>query len=308
MPSMGEELFVKIAGLGYVVIGATDLERWRRFGVEMLGMAASDAGDGALYLKMDERHFRYLVVPHSADVFLASAWEVADQAMYDAARAAVEAAGHVVGIGTREQCRQRKVQAFFSCVDPSGNRLEIFWGPIGDFERFVSPIGVRGFVTGDMGMGHVVLPAPNFEATRAFWLDVLDFALSDFVNYDMGAGQAPVRINFLHCDNPREHSVALVEMANPAACDHLLVEVETIDEVGRALYRAEDLQIPLQVTLGRHINDDMISFYAYSPAGFTVEYGAGGRRIEDWSKHKVFEATRGSHWGHRFVAGSRSVE
>jgi 3,4-dihydroxy-9,10-secoandrosta-1,3,5(10)-triene-9,17-dione 4,5-dioxygenase len=299
---------VKIAGLGYVVIGATDIERWRRFGVEMLGMAASAADGGALYLKMDERHFRYLVLPHAADVFLASAWEVADEALFEAARDTVEAAGYAIEAGSSEQCAQRRVQAFFSCEDPSGNRLEIFWGPIGDFERFVSPIGVRGFVTGDMGMGHVVLPAPRFDATRAFWIDVLKFALSDFVNYDMGGGQAPVRINFLHCDNPREHSVALVEMANPAACDHLLVEVETIDEVGRALYRAEDLNIPLQVTLGRHINDDMISFYAYSPAGFTVEYGAGGRRIGDWSKHKVFEATRGSHWGHRFVAGSRNVE
>lgn len=299
---------MKIAGLGYVVIGATDIERWRRFGEEMLGMAASDAGNGALYLKMDERHFRYLIVPHTADVFLASGWEVADQAAYRAALARVEAFGVRVEAGSREQCASRKVQELSACVDPSGNRIEIFWGPIGDFERFVSPIGVRGFVTGDMGMGHVVLPAPQFDATRRFWLEAMGFALSDFVNYDMGAGQAPVRINFLHCDNPREHSVALVEMANPAACDHLLVEVVDIDEVGRALYRAEDLHIPLQVTLGRHINDDMISFYAYSPAGFTVEYGAGGRRIEDWSKHKVFEATRGSHWGHRFVAGSRPVE
>lgn len=299
---------MRIAGLGYVVIGSTDLARWRRFGVELLGMAAFDAADGGLYLKMDERHFRYLIVPHATDVFLASAWEVNDQPAFAAARAALEAARHIVETGSREQSALRKVQEFFSCTDPSGNRLEIFWGPVGDFERFVSPIGVGGFVTGDMGMGHVVLPAPKFDATRTFWLDVMNFGLSDFVNYDMGAGQAPVRINFMHCDNPREHSVALVEMANPAACDHLLVEVANIDEVGRALYRAEDLQIPLQVTLGRHINDDMISFYAYSPAGFTVEYGAGGRRIEDWSQHKVFEATRGSHWGHRFVAGSRPVE
>jgi 3,4-dihydroxy-9,10-secoandrosta-1,3,5(10)-triene-9,17-dione 4,5-dioxygenase len=303
-----EGRLLKIAGLGYVVIGALDIERWRRFGVDMLGMMAIDGPDGALYLKMDDYHHRYLIVPHSSDVFLASGWQVADQAAYAAALAAVAAAKVAVEAGAPQECALRKVQAFFRCSDPSGNRLEIFWGPIGDFARFVSPIGVSGFVTGDMGMGHVVLPAPQFEATRAFWLDVLNFGLSDFVNYDMGAGQSPVRINFMHCDNPREHSVALVEMANPCGCDHLLVEVQTIDEVGRALYRAEDLQIPLQVTLGRHINDDMISFYAYSPTGFTVEYGAGGKRIEDWSKHKVFEATRGSHWGHRFVQGSRSVE
>jgi 3,4-dihydroxy-9,10-secoandrosta-1,3,5(10)-triene-9,17-dione 4,5-dioxygenase len=298
---------VSIAGLGYVVIGTTDLERWRRFGTEVLGMAASSGADGALYLKMDDYHHRYLIVAHERDVFLASGWEIANQADYTTLLNSLRNADIDVSFGTEAEQKTRWVQEFFRCTDPSGNQLEIFWGPISDFERFVSPLGVSGFVTGDMGMGHVVLPAPKFEATRKFWLELMQFGLSDFVNYDMGADQPLVRINFLHCNNPRQHSVALVEMANPSGCDHLLVEVQNIDEVGRALYRCEDNQIPLQVTLGRHINDDMISFYMYSPTGFTVEYGAGGKRIEDWSTHKVFEATRGSRWGHRFVQGSRPV-
>ncbi len=298
---------MKIAGLGYVVIGSTDISTWERFGVDVLGMSASVSANGELYLKMDERAHRYLIVPHERDVFLASGWEVACKAEYDATLAEWLDAELEISLSTASAAATRKVQEFFSCVDPSGNQVEIFWGAIGDFERFVSPIGVDGFVTGDMGMGHIVLPAPAFEATRAFWLERMNFGLSDFVNYDMGAGQPLVRINFMHCDNPRQHSVALVEMANPAACDHLLVEVPTIDEVGRALYRAEDNKVALQVTLGRHINDDMISFYMVSPAGFTIEYGAGGKRIEDWSRHRVFEATRGSHWGHRFVQGARQI-
>ena len=298
---------MNIVGLSYVVIGATDVGRWRSFGVEVLGLAAVDGPAGALYLKMDERHHRYLIVPHQRDELLASGWEVNDEAAFAVARATVAARDIACHEGTREECALRKIQQFFAVEDPSGNRVEISWGPIGDFERFVSPIGVAGFVTGDMGMGHIVLPAPRFEATRQFWLEVMGFGLSDFVNYDMGNRQPLVRINFLHCDNPREHSVALVEMDNPVRCDHLLVEVPNIDEVGRGLYRAEDNKVPLQVTLGRHLNDDMISFYMFSPAGFSVEYGCGGRRIEDWSKHRVFEATRGSHWGHRFVAGSRPL-
>lgn len=299
---------MKIAGMGYVVIGSTAPEQWRHFATQILGMMASDGPDGALYLKMDAYHHRYLILPHSHDEVIASGWEVANRAEFEAARRHLQSAGLSVTGGDAEAARQRWVQEFFSLQDPSGNEVEIFWGPISDHERFVSPIGVPGFVTGDMGMGHIVLPAPRFEDTRQFWLEAMGFDLSDFVNYDMGAGQPPVRINFMHCDNPREHSVALVEMNHPARCDHLLVEVETFDEVGRALYRAEDHDVPLQVTLGRHINDDMISFYMISPTGFAVEYGAGGRRIEDWSKHTVFEATRGSHWGHRFVAGSRPVE
>lgn len=298
---------MNISSMGYVVIGSTDLERWRQFGTQVLGMMAFHGPDGELYLKMDAYHHRYLIESHPRDELIASGWEVADKAAFEAAISTFEAQGLVIERGNEAECRRRHIQEFAAVTDPSGNRVEVFWGPISDFERFVSPIGVSGFVTGDMGMGHIVLPAPRFEATRDFWLNIMNFGLSDFVHYDMGAGQPPVRIYFMHCDNPREHSVALVEMDNPAKCDHLLVEVENIDEVGRGLYRAEDHEIPLQVTLGRHINDDMISFYMYSPAGFTIEFGAGGKRIEDWSKHQVFQATRGSHWGHRFVAGHRDV-
>lgn len=298
---------MKISALGYVVILATDVERWRRFGTEVLGMAACDGPDGALYLKMDSYHHRYLILPGERDALLASGWELADMAAYEQARQQLVAAGIEVAEGTETESALRKVQQFCQVTDPSGNRLELYWGPVSDFEDFVSPIGVPGFVTGDMGMGHIVLPAPRFDDTRQFWLEVMGFGLSDFVNYDMGAGQPPVRIHFMHCDNPREHSVALVEMDNATGCDHLLVEVPSMDEVGRALYRCEDHGVPLQVTLGRHINDDMISFYMFSPTGFSVEFGAGGRRIEDWSKHRVFEATRGSHWGHRFVQGYRDV-
>jgi len=299
---------LKIRGLGYVVIGARDGAQWRRFATDVLGMMCADGPDGALYLKMDERHHRYLILPAARDGLLASAWELANAGEFAAACDALARAGIAFEHGGARECALRKVQAFVRASDPSGNVVELFWGPIADFERFVSPIGVSGFVTGDMGMGHIVLPAPQFDATRAFWLETLGFAVSDFVNYDMGAGQPRVRIHFLHCHNPRQHSVALVEMNHPAACDHLLVEVQTVDEVGRALYRAEDHRVPLQVSLGRHINDDMISFYLYSPAGFTVEIGAGGKRIEDWSAHRVFEATRGSHWGHRFVGGHRPID
>ncbi|MFT5576882.1 MAG: 3,4-dihydroxy-9,10-secoandrosta-1,3,5(10)-triene-9,17-dione 4,5-dioxygenase [Bermanella sp.] len=299
---------MNIRALGYVIIETTDLPRWQHFATEVLGLAAVEGPEGSLYLKMDERHHRYWIRPGRQDRLRASGWECRDQADYKAALDSLTAAGIEVQVGGKMDAAQRKVQAYSHCTDPSGNVVELFWGPISDFERFVSPIGVSGFVTGDMGLGHIVLPAKQFEASSAFWQEALGMSLSDFINYDMGAGQPPVRIQFMHCNNPRQHSVALVEMDSGFGCDHLLLETTSIDEVGRALYRCEDNDIPLQVSLGRHINDDMISFYMYSPTGFSIEYGAGGKRIEDWNEHQVTEATRGSHWGHRFVQGFRKVE
>jgi len=290
-----------VRAMGYAVIGTRDIGRWRRFAADVLGLMVLDAPGGGLYLKMDERHCRYVIVPHDREAYLATGWELADEFAYRAAVERLKAAGIAIEPGTAEATLLRKVNSFTAFTDPSGNRGELFWGPITDFARAVSPIGVSGFVTGDLGMGHVVLPAPNYEPTLAFWMEVMGFGRSDFVNYDMGPGNPPVRISFLHCDSPRQHSLALAEMPSEVGCDHLLIEVESFDEVGRCLYRCEDHGVPLRVSLGRHINDDMLSFYMHSPTGFSIEYGAGGKRIENWAEHRVYEATRGSHWGHRFV-------
>lgn len=300
-PVIQEQGELRVKAMGYAVIGTPDIERWRRFAEDVLGLMVRDAPGGGLHLKMDERQARYVVMPHDRDAYLATGWEMANEAAYDAAVGELEIAGVAIERGEAEACRLRHVNGFAAFVDPSGNRGELFWGPIADFARVVSPIGVSGFVTGDMGMGHIVLPAPEYDATLAFWTGVMGFGRSDFVNYDMGPGKPPVRISFLHCDNARQHSLALAEQPSDVGCDHLLIEVADFDEVGRCLYRCEDHGVPLRVTLGRHINDNMLSFYMHSPTGFSIEYGAGGMRVEDRSNPGVFEATQGSYWGHRFV-------
>ena len=104
----------------------------------------------------------------------------------------------------------------------------------------------------------------------------------------------------LHCAAGRQHSLAYAELSDPTGCNHLMVEVDSVDEVGRALDRVDQNGVRLTLTLGRHVNDDMISFYMMTPGGFQMEYGTGGS-VKDWSNYKVFESTRGSHWGHKFL-------
>ena len=59
-----------------------------------------------------------------------------------------------------------------------------------------------------------------------------------------------------------------------------MVEGQTIDDVGRALDRCADHNIELQWGLGRHSNDQMISFYCCTPDGAEAEFGYSGIRIE----------------------------
>lgn len=81
---------IDVRALGYVVVEATRVDAWRRYAEDVLGMQAIDAPGGALYLKMDERDFRYVIVPGQADRYFASGWELPDGAAFDAALAALQ--------------------------------------------------------------------------------------------------------------------------------------------------------------------------------------------------------------------------
>ena len=50
--------------------------------------------------------------------------------------------------------------------------------------------------------------------------------------------------------------------------------------------------------LGKHTNDHMVSFYCHSPSGLTIEYGWGGREVDN-ATHQIGSYASPSYWGHR---------
>lgn len=293
-----------IRGLAYVVAETTDLDGWANYARDVLGMMVT-VGDNALDVKMDERQYRIAVQGGERDAYLASGWEVRDQACFEAALAALATAGVPHQVADGALCARRRVQQLVQFKDPSGNGHEVAWGFKSDFRHFASPAGVSAFVTGDIGMGHTVLPAPDFDATVAFFKDVMGFGLSDIFNFKPAGEAGPsIPIHFLHCNNGRHHSLALAGFPSPSGCVHIMVEVENMPEVGRALDRRAANGAPLTATLGQHTNDRVTSFYMRSPSGFDIEFGYGGA-VCDWGRHIVHEFTEVSLWGHDFSVGQK---
>ena len=62
--------------------------------------------------------------------------------------------------------------------------------------------------------------------------------------------------------------------------------------------------VPMSATLGRHVNDLMLSFYMKTPGGFDVEFGCEGRQVDDES-WIARESTAVSLWGHDFTLGAQ---
>ncbi|WP_374242900.1 VOC family protein [Zoogloea sp.] len=295
---------IDIRGLAYFVTEIEQLEQWQRYAEDVLGMMTAPAPGGGLYVKMDERPFRILVREGAQARYYASGWEVANEAAFKDALVTLEKAGVGFELADAEVCRQRGMQAIALVTDPSGNRHELGWGHLSDCQPFVSPQGVPRFVTGDMGMGHTVLPSPNFDASVAFFRDVLGFGLSDIFNFRPDPNGPAIRIHFLHCNNARHHSLAIAEYPVPSGCVHVMVEVDSMTEVGRAHDRMTARQVPISATLGQHLNDRMTSFYMKTPSSFDLEFGCGGLQV-DWERHSPFEFTRVSIWGHDFSAGQK---
>lgn len=296
----------EIQSLSYMVAQVRNLDSWRRYAEDVLGMMTSEGPTGELYVKMDERPFRMLIEEGELDQYQASGWELASEAAFNEMLTTLESKGVGYELGSPELCASRGVQAIAHIADPSGNRHELTWGHISGCQPFTSPQGVPGFVTGEMGLGHTVLPAPapDFDNCLAFYRDVLGFHHSDIFNFRPDPAVPPVRIHFMHCGNARHHSLAIAEFDVPSKCVHIMVEVDNMTEVGRAHDRREAHQVPLSATLGQHLNDRMTSFYMKTPSGFDLEYGWGGRQV-DWDKHSVFEFNRVSIWGHDFGVGQK---
>ncbi len=295
-----------ISSLGYLRVESADVDAWREFGTKVLGMSEGRGPDpAAVYLRMDDFPARIVVVPGERDRLAATGWEVASEHdLAEVARALADA-GVAVKSGDADELTDRRVGGLLHADDPSGNSLEIFCGAALDNRPALSPYGTA-FVTGDQGLGHVVLPASDDEETLAFYTGLLGFRLRDSMRlpgefFGRPAGGPPVWMRFLGCC-PRHHSLALAPMTPAAGIVHLMVEVATLDDVGRALDRCRRRGAPVSSTLGRHANDHMVSFYVQTPGGFDIEYGTDGLTVDD-STWVTRETTTVSLWGHVFGAG-----
>lgn len=300
-----------IRGLGYVTIESTDLSKWESYGTQVLGMMVAPGmpADGNLYLKMDEYPYRFRIVPSDKDRFSVAGWEVPGKPAFDQAVKELEKAGVSIQRGSDADARVRRVKEFVSFTAPGGLQCELFYNIKLDYLPLVSPVGVKHFVTGyhgDMGLGHIAVATPDLEASHKFFTDVMGFGQVDYMHFNFNPDPADPGqgLHFLHCNNPRHHSLALFQDKNPHPGNlvHLMVEVEDLDTLGYMMDRVREHNVKIITNFGRHTNDRMVSIYVESPAGFALEYGFGGVQI-NWDEYTPTESARPSVWGHRWGQG-----
>jgi 3,4-dihydroxy-9,10-secoandrosta-1,3,5(10)-triene-9,17-dione 4,5-dioxygenase len=286
---------MQILGLGYVGVAGPDLGGFEKFLEEIAGLMPTAAlADGGRAFAADARRFRVAAYRGEKNALAYVGFEVADARALSTAVDELRGAGIAVRDGSADERSARAVAGLAVLADPAGHRLELFHGAA-EGTVFASPAGVPRFVTGGLGLGHVNLVVPELEPALRFYRERLGFRDSDWMDFGPGIG-----VHFLHC-GPRHHSLAVTCVGPLAGLHHLMLEVPSVDDVGRAWDRAHAAKAPISAALGRHSNDGMFSFYAQTPLGFHVEIGCQGRLLDETWRAGPF---LGDIWGHEGLAGS----
>jgi 2,3-dihydroxybiphenyl 1,2-dioxygenase len=268
----------------------------------VLGFAEGNGPDeSALYLRMDERAGRIIVVPADSDRIVTIGWEVRDRAALERVKAALNVAGVPFKQLTQDDVDARRIEEGIAFDDPAGSPLEVFHGAVLDHSPVVTTFGAK-FVTGNQGLGHVVLPALDVDGLFEFYTEVLGFVSRGAFRVPTPPEFGPVRVRFLGT-NERHHSLAIcpaMTVRDPGLI-HLMVEVDCLDTVGQALDRVNKAGFQLSSTLGRHTNDKMVSFYVRAPGDWDIEFGTDGLRVDE-NQYTAEEITADSYWGHAWVS------
>jgi biphenyl-2,3-diol 1,2-dioxygenase len=289
--------------LGYLGLTVSDVDAWTAFGSNILGLMPAVGSGSERRFRTDELAWRIALQAGAQDDLAYVGFEVAGPAELEEMRTRLRDAQIAFRDADAALVQARGVTGLVTCEDPDGLPVEIYYGPSERTEApFSSPAAVSGFMTGDQGLGHVVLTTSDIDKSRAFYQGVLGFRLSDIIHMQMGP-QFGFDMEFFHC-NPRHHTLALVPVPAPKRMHHFMLQVGTLDEVGFALERAEAAGVPITATLGRHTNDHMVSFYARTPSGFEVEFGCGARTVDD-ATWRVARHDKPSSWGHKRVTSQQ---
>jgi 2,3-dihydroxyethylbenzene 1,2-dioxygenase len=275
---------VQVTELGYMGIGVSDLAAWKEFARAILGLEVQDEGEGdRCYLRMDYWHHRFVLHVDRSDDLAYLGFRVAGAEEFGEMQKQLANAGITYRVGSLEEAEERRVLEVMKLRDPDGNPVEIFHGPLLCKNRPFHPgRGMHGkFVTGDGGLGHCIVRQRDPDAALRFYQAL---GMRGGVEYKFGKGARALQLRFVHC-NARDHSVAWGLPGPDKRLNHIMLEVDNLDDVGLTHDLVRRARIPVAIQLGKHANDHMFSFYFRSPSGWNFEYGFGGRDATHQSEY-----------------------
>ena len=288
-----------LLGIGYLGFESPNAKAWREYGPEVLGLGLAEARKGdaeTVHLRMDDRAYRIAIHPGERDRVTYIGWEARHRPAFEDCLERLRAAGIPFTLGDDELRARRRVHAVARFLDPVGYQHEIFYGQQFHPNSFVPGRPHAGFVAEELGVGHIVLVVPSMPPElHSFCMDVMGF------NWFGYGANGPGWGGFYRAKlNPRSHNIAYGVVPGRFGVHHIGLEAKKLDDVGIAYDLVQERNLPLQVTLGRHTQDPVVSFYSFTPSKFVIEYLTEGAIMPEETFCEV-NPQKLSVWGHKTV-------
>lgn len=267
--------FGVISEIGYVALQSSDVEGAVAHARDILGLTETDRSGNAVFLSSAaRRHHELVYLDAPTDGVGHIGLVAAGPAGLDAARTRVKDAGYPI---LSESPLHPGVGDGFAFAGPEDFVFEIYLGP--EAAQF-APSGHA-----PDRFGHVNLHPKNLQAMLTFFVDVLDFRVSDVIGDDFAY--------FLRC-NTEHHGVAL--MKGKGWMHHHAWQAQSIADLGKLGDRLHEAGARLLIGPVRHGPGHNIAAYYVEPTGAVVELYTDLEHIYDDERPPIVWAADDQTW------------
>lgn len=258
---------IRFARLGYCRLRTPDLARSAAFYRDLVGMMEARRDPDEVWLRCSDKPYDLILEagPQAGLAGIGFELESEDEVGKAAARLAeLEVA---VERSDRSRCERMQVGSSLRFADPvTGVEIEFYAGQRAADAPFLA---TKAKIA---QLGHVVLNVTDLVAAHRFWVDGLGFASSDQVE---GVAE------WLRAwPNPLHHSLALLQ-GEENTLHHINYMVTDVDDVGTAMNRMKQAEVPIVFGPGRHLPSTSIFLYFLDPDGNSTEYSFGMELFEE---------------------------
>ncbi|GGY90349.1 VOC family protein [Novosphingobium colocasiae] len=260
---------LRFARLGYCRLSCPDLEASIAFYRGLVGMTLAGRDEKTAWLRCSDKPYDIVLDSGDAPGISMIGFELASDQELDSAYAIAEDLGLDPVWRDAEGCAAMKVARSLLFTDPvTGMELDFY------ASQQIETAPLDGMLTKIVRMGHVVLNVEDLGAAHDFWVEKFGFAVSDRVE-----GLA----EWLRCwPNPLHHSLALLQSPTRTnTLHHINFMVTDIDDVGGAMNRMKNAEVPIVFGPGRHLPSTSIFLYFLDPDGNTAEFSFGMELFEE---------------------------
>jgi 2,3-dihydroxy-p-cumate/2,3-dihydroxybenzoate 3,4-dioxygenase len=254
--------------LAYVALNVSDLERSSRFYQQLWGLQANGQGpEGECFFRCAADHHN--VILHRGRPGLKRiGWQLESEQDLQRLTESLQKSSLSVREVPASECKVLRQGRTLRFSDPfTGVTHEYFAAMERAADEWCPTVAKI------QQIGHLVLRTLRYDEAVQFYLDTLNFRVSDTIGNS---------VTFMRCFPSKFHHSIGLRNDNGRGLHHVNFMVSEIDDIGKALWRFQKHDVPIVRGPGRHPPSGSVFLYVLDPDGLTVEYSYG---MEEFPEH-----------------------